>query len=56
MRNRARCTICDEIVESKSVHDFVTCSGDHFFLDGGKEYIRYGGKNVEAIEWLNDEV
>lgn len=48
-RNRARCKICDEVIESKHVHDFVMCKGEHFFIDGGREYFRYGGKNEEAL-------
>lgn len=55
-RNRARCTICDEVIESKHVHDFVECTGKHFFIDGGREYVRYGGEHLEALEWVDDQV
>lgn len=60
-RNRAKCLNCGDIVESKSRHDWVTCSCFHneantrgFFLDGGGEYGRYGGC-IEDIEWIEGD-
>lgn len=58
-KNKARCKNCGDVIESKYRHDFVTCScftndGDTgFFLDGGKDYCRYGG-NFSHIEWLDE--
>ena len=39
-RNRAVCFICDTIIESKHVHDFVTCKCGNVSVDGGRDYIR----------------
>ena len=41
--NKARCRKCGDVIESKSVHDFVTCSCGAIFVDGGHEYCRQGG-------------
>lgn len=42
LRNAARCTLCDEVIESRYEHDYVTCKGNHFFIDGGLSYLRHG--------------
>ena len=40
IKNAIRCKHCGEIIESKSVHDFVTCSCGSCSVDGGHEYLR----------------
>jgi len=40
--NRAKCRICSDIIQSRSVHDWVACKGGHIFIDGGQHYLRYG--------------
>ena len=42
LHNRARCKICDQVIESRFAHDFVTCREGHIFVDGGRDYIRCG--------------
>jgi len=42
-RNRARCTKCNDVIESKYRHDFVSCKCKTIFVDGGKCYWRAGG-------------
>lgn len=42
LRNSFKCKKCGDIIESKSVHDFVQCSCGNIFCDGGHEYIRLG--------------
>lgn len=44
IHNRARCKKCGDVIESKSRHDFVVCSCNSIFVDGGHEYLRRGGK------------
>lgn len=51
--NRVRCKKCGDILESKSVHDFKQCRCESVFTDGGKDYIRRGGKNLSDIEDLS---
>ncbi len=49
-----KCLDCGEILESKSVHDFVKCSCPHpLFLDGGDDYCRYGGKEKDRIQIID---
>ena len=40
IRNSAECFQCGDKLESKSVHDFKSCSCGNISVDGGKEYIR----------------
>ena len=44
IRNAAQCTQCNTIIESKYRHDFQSCQCGAIFVDGGKEYLRRGGK------------
>lgn len=43
IRNMIRCVKCGDIIESKSIHDFKSCSCGAVFVDGGLEYQRIGG-------------
>jgi len=39
--SKVKCTLCGDIIESKSQHDFKECSCGKTFIDGGDEdYIR----------------
>ncbi len=49
IRNSAKCLKCGDEIESKSVHDFVSCKCGAIFTDGGREYVRQGG-NLEDIK------
>jgi hypothetical protein len=51
--NKAQCLKCGDIIESKSVHDWVQCSCAAVFVDGGKEYLRRGG-NPEDVKELSE--
>ncbi len=60
VKNAARCLNCGEVIESKSVHDWVCCSCFHksdgqtgIFVDGGLEYVRCGG-HPEYFEDLSE--
>lgn len=41
-RNICKCKKCGSIIESKSVHDFVSCKCGACFTDGGLDYCRRG--------------
>jgi len=43
---------CFDIIESHHRHDFVSCKCGTIFLDGGMDYIRYGGGTGDMT--LND--
>ena len=53
-RNRAKCHLCDDIIESKSVHDFVECRCGSIFVDGGLEYQRAGAADFCLFEDLSE--
>lgn len=52
IKNRARCRVCGDTIESFHVHDFKWCSCKRIFVDGGKDYLRRGG-NPDDIEELS---
>lgn len=52
--SKAKCLKCNDIIESKHRHDFVRCSCDEIFLDGGDEYIRAGAKDPSNFMMFND--
>lgn len=60
IKNQIRCKHCGDIIESKSVHDWVACSCGHCFVDGGKDYLRRGFKEnreedyEELSQWEDD--
>lgn len=53
---KIRCLICgDTIVESKSLHDLVSCKCESCYIDGGNEYLRFGGKDFSEILIIFDD-
>lgn len=57
IRNAARCSVCDDFIESKHVHDFVWCKCGAIAVDGGREYLRRVGnldKFVECSEFRDE--
>jgi hypothetical protein len=40
IKNAIRCNLCGEEIESRHVHDFVTCRCGACSVDGGREYLR----------------
>jgi hypothetical protein len=51
---KLKCKLCGDIIESKHRHDFVMCSCESCFVDGGKDYFRWGGE-IENVEVLYEE-
>lgn len=52
IRNRCKCNKCGDIIESKSVHDFVRCKCGECSTDGGLDYIHRSGDCTEMDEWI----
>ncbi len=46
-RNSAKCMLCGEEIESKHRHDFVMCKCENLFVDGGKDYLRRGARDID---------
>jgi hypothetical protein len=53
IRNRARCLACGDILESTSVHDFVTCSCGNVSVDGGHDYLKRSVKDWSKYQDLS---
>lgn len=57
-KNAIKCLKCGDIIESKSVHDWVRCSCGACFVDGGLYYMRIGGNKEDwedMSEWIKEE-
>lgn len=51
--NKIKCLSCNEIIESKTAHDFKRCKCGHVAVDGGKEYLRRIGTNFKELSEYN---
>lgn len=51
--NKAQCLKCNDIIESKHVHDFVSCKCGCIFVDGGLEYLRRGAEDFKFLKELS---
>ena len=52
---KIKCLFCNDIIESKHIHDFVTCKCDSCYVDGGQDYLHFGGKDFNKILILFDD-
>ena len=52
--NKAKCLKCNEIIESKHRHDYVTCSCGNLAVDGGKDYLKRGAIDCGLVEELSE--
>lgn len=58
LKNCIRCKVCGDIIESKSVYDFKTCSCGACSVDGGLAYLRrvVDGKECYAELSVTEEI
>ena len=47
--NRIRCAKCGDLLHSKHVHDWVSCSCKAVYVDGGDRYCHLGGHPEDII-------
>lgn len=47
--NKVSCRKCGDIIESLWRHHVVNCRCGAIFIDGGKEYLRRGGNDLDDI-------
>lgn len=52
IKNRVRCKSCGNIIESTSTHDIKSYRCGSITVDGGKDYIRRGFKEIVDLEDL----
>lgn len=53
-RNAAKCLLCGDIIESRSVHDFVTCNCGNISVDGGLDYAKRCFKQKDTWKELSE--
>ena len=53
IKNRVRCKSCGNIIESTSTHDIKSYRCGSITVDGGKDYIRRGFKEIVDLEDLS---
>ena len=51
--NKAQCLKCKEILESKDVHDYKTCSCGYLSVDGGLEYCKRNCQDFLAYKEMS---
>jgi hypothetical protein len=44
------CLKCKDVIQSKHVHDFVTCSCGSFSVDGGGDYTRVVFNSIDDFQ------
>lgn len=55
IRNRIKCNLCGDIIESTNRHDFVECKCGCCFVDGGLDYLRRGYTNsIDDYEEMSE--
>lgn len=52
---KIKCLICGDIIESKSVHDFVSCKYGNCHVDGGQVYERVGAKDFSKVVKIKED-
>lgn len=55
MEKKIRCKKCGDVIESQSRHDLVFCSCGAVYIDGGNDYLRFGG-NKEDIQIIQKQL
>lgn len=53
INNYIQCKACGEVIESKSRHDFVTCSRGRCSVDGGLDYLRRAAETKDGFVELS---
>ena len=52
---KIKCLICGDIIESKSIHQLVSCKCGSCYIDGGKYYNHIGAKDFNKIIKIDEK-
>ena len=55
MRNRARCRLCQEVIESKVMNEWITCKCEEITINGGTELFAAKAKHIENFLRIDDD-
>ena len=51
---KIKCLKCNDIIESKHIHDLQECKCGACFIDGGNQYTRVGG-DFKYMRWVFED-
>ena len=54
-KNKIKCKLCNDVIESFDRHDFKYCKCGECFVDGGHVYWRCGAHDLGNIERIFEE-
>ena len=52
---KIKCLCCNDTIESKSTHNLVSCKCNNCYIDGGQDYLHFGGEDFCKILILFDD-
>lgn len=55
MRNRAKCKVCGDVLESFHRHDYVVCKCEEISIDGGLDYLHASAKNFDNFLRIDED-
>jgi len=55
MRNRAKCKLCGDIIESFHRHDLIECSCGEISIEGGLDYFKASARDFKNFLRIDDE-
>jgi len=55
MKNRAKCKICQSVIESFHINDYVECSCGEIAISGGADAYQVSYRNLDNFMRIDDE-
>lgn len=52
---KIKCLICGEIIKSKFLHNIEYCKCNNCYIDGGQDYLHFGGNDFNKILIIFDD-
>ena len=52
---KIKCLVCGDIIESKHRHDLLSCKCNNCYIDGGQDYLHFGGNDFNKILIIFDD-
>ena len=56
VKNAIKCIKCGDVIESKTVHDYVECSCGSVAVDGGHSYLKRSAVSMDSYVELSEVV
>ena len=52
---KIKCLNCNDIIKSEHRHDLVSCKCNNCYIDGGQDYLHFGGNDFNKILIIFDD-